>query len=73
VLEVEAGRALLNNQFLKDLFQASMMVEIDYCVIAVRNLYRSNNDFRSISTFLETLYTSSRLQLPLKGVLIIGY
>ena len=38
VIEVEAGRAVSNYQFLKDLFQASMMHEVDYLVIAVRNV-----------------------------------
>ena len=40
VLEVEAGRGLTNNQFLKDLFQACMMHNIDYLGIAVRMIYR---------------------------------
>ena len=35
VIEVEAGRALVNYQFLKDIFQASMMVDTDYLVLAV--------------------------------------
>ena len=30
VIEVEAGRGYANNQFLKDLFQASVMHDIDY-------------------------------------------
>jgi hypothetical protein len=71
VIEVEAGRAVDNNQFLKDL------------VIAVRNFYRTkaknakgykeDKDFEDINLFFETLYISSRLKLPLEGVLIIGY
>lgn len=73
VIEVEAGRAVTNYQFLKDLFQASMMYEVDYLVIAVRKDYRGNPDFQNVVTFFETLYASGRLQLPLKGVLIIGY
>jgi len=73
VIEVEAGRAVVNNQFLKDIFQASMMFEVEYLVIAVRNDYRKSDDFMKIYTFLETLYISSRLHLPLKGILLIGY
>lgn len=73
VLEVEAGRATENNQFLKDIFQASMMYGVEYLVLAVRNNYRKHDDFEIIYTFLETLYISSRLQLPLKGILLIGY
>lgn len=73
VIEVEAGRAVDNNQFLKDIFQACMMFEVEYLVIAVRNDYRGGDDFKKVFTFLETLYISSRLQLPLNGILLIGY
>jgi hypothetical protein len=75
VIEIEAGRAVANNQFLKDLFQACMMHEVDYLVIAVRNVYGKTGakDFASVSTFMDTLYASGRLQLPLNGILIIGY
>lgn len=73
VLEVEAGRGYLNNQFLKDLFQACMMHDVSYCAIAIRNRYIDSNDFENVVSFFETLYASRRLQLPLKGVLIIGY
>lgn len=73
VLEVEAGRGVLNNQFLKDLFQACMMQDVEYLGIAVRNVYKKSNDFEKIYTFFDTLYKSSRLSLPLKGVLILGY
>lgn len=72
---MEAGRAVANNQFLKDLFQACMMDEVDHLVIAVRNVYSklNNKDFAIASTFMDTLYASARLTLPLQGILIIGY
>ncbi len=73
VIEIEAGRAVDNNQFLKDIFQACMMFDVEYLVIAVRNDYRGGDDFSKIYTFLETLYISNRLHLPLKGILLIGY
>lgn len=73
VLEVEAGRAVANYQFLKDLFQACAMQEANHLVIAVRNVYGSSKDFNSVITFLETLYASSRLVLPLTSVTILGY
>lgn len=81
VIEVEAGRAVRNNQFLKDIFQACMMFDVEYLVIAVLNEYRFNsggkevvgNDYQEVRTFLETLYISNRLKLPLKGILLIGY
>lgn len=73
VIEVEAGRAVANNQFLKDIFQACMMFEVEYLIIAVRNDYRGTDDFKKIYTFLETMYISNRIKLPLKGILLIGY
>ncbi len=73
VIEVEAGRAVVNYQFLKDIFQASMMHAVEYLVLAVRNEYRKNDDFLKVHAFLETLYISNRIHLPLKGILLIGY
>jgi hypothetical protein len=73
VLEVEAGRAVDNNQFLKDIFQACMMHDVLHLAIAVRNTYRGSDDFAKVENFLETLFVSGRLQLPLKGILLIGY
>ena len=73
VIEVEAGRAFTNYQFLKDLFQACTMDETDYLVIAVRNIYRNSPDFEKIFQFFETMFLSEKLILPLKGILLIGY
>ena len=73
VMEVEAGRAYANNQFLKDIFQASVMQDIDYCVICIRQIYKTTKDYEKIHNYLETLYASNRLVLPLKGILLIGY
>ena len=81
VLEVEAGRAVRNNQFLKDIFQACMMFDVEYLAIAVLNEYRFHQqggrgiseDYKEVKTFLETLYVSNRIRLPLKGILVIGY
>lgn len=73
VIEVEAGRGVTNYQFLKDLFQASMMQDIEVLIIAIRNKYKGNSDFETVATFFDTLYVSGRLTLPLKRILIIGY
>jgi hypothetical protein len=77
VVEVEAGRGVINNQFLKDFFQACMMDEVQYLAIAVRNLYKAaginNRDFENVVTFFDTLYASRRLELPLNGILVLGY
>jgi hypothetical protein len=73
VLEVEAGRGVVNNQFLKDLFQACMMDDVDGLIIAVRKVYQRNRDFDTVHRFIDTLYASGRLALPLKRIAIIGY
>jgi len=73
VIEVEAGRGVTNHQFLKDLFQASVMHDVEYLVIAVRNIYITSRDFNKVISFIDTLYASDRLKLPLSGILIIGY
>lgn len=77
VLEVEAGRAVANYQFLKDLFEACMMHDVTHLAIAMRNIYGGggfeSRDFEKVSTFFDTLYASGRLKLPLDGILIVGY
>ena len=73
VVEVEAGRAYTNYQFLKDYFQASVMVGVDYLGIAVRNIYRGRDDFLKVKNFFDTLYASQKMTTSLKGILIIGY
>ncbi len=50
-----------------------MMHDVLHLAIAVRNTYRNSDDFAKVENFLETMYVSGRLQLPLKGILLIGY
>ena len=77
IIEVEAGRAVINNQFLKDFYQASVINECDYLVIAVKKLYRSSKsvgkDFEKVSKFMDGIFNNPRFIVPLKGILIIGY
>jgi hypothetical protein len=73
VIEVEAGRGVVNNQFLKDLFEACVMPSVAYLVIAVRSDYRGQNDFEKVCSYLDSLYASDRMRLPLEGVLVLGY
>lgn len=73
MLEVEAGRGVTNYQFLKDIFQACSCDNVDALSIAVRNTYNGNDDFNSVCTFIDTVFSSRRFQLPLKELLIIGY
>ena len=77
IIEIEAGRGVANNQFLKDLFEACVIPDIDVLVIAVMNEYHvgdvTNKDFETVVKFFETLYVSDRMNLPLKSILVIGY
>ena len=73
VLEIERGRAYANNQFLKDIFETSVMINIDYLVLAVSNLYKDSKDYEKIVSWLDTLYATNRIKLSLKGILLIGY
>ncbi len=73
VVEVEAGRAVTNYQFLKDFYETCCMVEADYLCIAVREIYRKSFDYRKVCQFFDGMYISNRFKIPLKGILIIGY
>lgn len=73
VVEVEAGRGVVNYQFLKDYFEACTMVGVEKLCIAVRNTYKASNDFEKVCRFFEAMYASGRLSIPLSGLLIIGY
>ena len=73
MLEVEAGRGVVNHQFPKDLFQACASDNVDKLAIAVRNKYKGSDDFAKVCIFIETLFVSRRLVLPLEEILIVGY
>ena len=72
-IEVEAGRAWDNKQFLKDIFEASLIDEIEYMVVAVRMKYRGRNDFLKISNWLKAIYASNKIKMNFRGLLLIGY
>lgn len=73
VIEVEAGQAVENNKYIKCIFQACLMFDVEYLVLAIRRIYRNRLNYDTVYSFLETLYISNRLKLPLKGILLIGY
>lgn len=79
VLEVEAGQAVVNYKFLKDIFEACTMDNVDYLAVAVKQVYVPNghtvhHDFQTICEgFLDTIYASNGISFKLKGIVIIGY
>ena len=72
VVEIESGRAISNYQVLKDLVESCLM-DVDYLCIALRMLYRQSKDFEKFNNIIDAIYKSNRLNIPLKGLLIIGY
>lgn len=83
LIEIESGRAYANNQFLKDFYEAIVSDIVNYLVIAVRRIYITKNkenkeknhyNFKSICRYLDVLTESKNSKnLPLEGILIIGY
>ena len=73
VIEVEAGRAVTNYQFLKDFFEACCMHDAQYLCIAVKLTYSNKNDYKKVCSFFHAMYASDRFSIPLKGILIVGY
>jgi hypothetical protein len=72
-LDVEAGRGVTNNEYLKTLLVASMLADVRYLCIALRQVYKSSRDYEKAGEFLRILYSSGAVDLALDGVLLIGY
>jgi hypothetical protein len=79
VVEVEAGRGVRNHQFLKDLFEACAIQDARFLVIMVllgywpKSFANPARDYEEVVNFIDTLYASERISLPLEGILIVGY
>lgn len=80
-LEVEAGRTIINNAVYKDVVQAALLVGLRSFALAVPLEYSYSSGsrtarsrpFEKCTAILDAIYTSSRLDLPLDAVLLIGY
>lgn len=80
-LEVEAGRSVRGNAIYRDLIQASLIVDLDYFALAVPQRYRFNTKGKMTEekpydygrTLMDAIYSSNRLRLPLKGLLLVGF
>ena len=59
IVEIEAGRAVANNQFLKDFFEACMIQDAAYLCVVVRNVYKSGDnssrDYEKVVTFFQNI------------------
>lgn len=81
LIEVEAGRAIENNQFLKDLFEACVINGFNYLCIVVPDCYTfkcnqkvmKKKAFNKVCDYMDAIYNGNRVALPVKGILIISY
>ena len=78
VLEIESGRAVMGNAIYRDLIRTSLIQGADYLVLGVRTSYsygtvKDQNDYEKTRDQLDAIYASGRLQLPFKGMLLIGW
>lgn len=70
----------MGNAVYRDLIQACVMVEVDYLVLAVPQIYKyqtsgkntASNDYENTKAVAEALFAHSRVRLPYDLVLI-GY
>jgi hypothetical protein len=82
-LEIEAGRSIRGNAIYRDIIQASLIVDLDYFVLAIPQRYRfslkgkqkeqEDRPFEYGLTVLDAIYSSGRFRLPLKGLLFVGF
>ena len=77
--EVEAGRSVQGNAIYRDLIQMSLLVDVDYAVVAGPIRYSFGvkatvtRPYQHCTTILEAIYGGRRLELPFKGFLLVGY
>ena len=80
-LEIEAGRSTRGNAVYRDIVQTSLLVGVDYFALAVPQKYSFKAGNRKVTdptyeickSIFDAIYSSERLRLPLRGVLLIGY
>lgn len=80
-LEIEAIRAVQGNAVYRDLVQLSLLVDVDYAVLAVplESEYTTHGKIRIVPSYqrcndiLGAIYNGRRLRLPFEGFLLVGY
>lgn len=80
-LEVEAGRASMGNAIYRDLFQAAVLVDLEYFFLAVPNTYKfrsgdketASRDYENAVAISESIYGHEhRFRMPY-GLAVLGY
>ena len=75
-VEVEAGRGAANNADYRDLVRTSLILDADFLAMLMPITYRSTTSIQAYARArgqLDAIYASSRLKLPFRGVLLVGY
>lgn len=75
-VEVEAGRGAANNADYRDLVRTSLILDANFLAMLMPITYRSTTSIQAYSKAraqLDAIYASSRLKLPFRGVLLVGY
>jgi hypothetical protein len=78
VLEIESGRGWMGNAFYRDLIRTSIIQDADYLILGMRLSYsygkvKNQNDYAKAKEQLDAIYSSGRLTLPFKGILLFGW
>lgn len=80
-VEVEAGRGAKGNADYRDIVRTSLLLDATYFVLMMPTTYRYKSGGKEMTALayaktrdqLSAIYASQRLQLPFRGVLVIGY
>lgn len=80
-VEVEAGRGAKGNADYRDIVRTSLLLDATFFVLMMPTTYRYKSGGKEMTSLayaktrdqLSAIYASQRLQLPFKGVLLIGY
>lgn len=72
-LWIETGRSWTNNGFLEHLIEATPCEQVDHIALAVRAIYDGAPAYDKVITYLDPVMASSRLGLPFRSVLVLGF
>ncbi|OBA77475.1 hypothetical protein A5633_18245 [Mycolicibacterium elephantis] len=76
-VEVEAGRGVANNADYRNIVRTALILDATYLVLFMPIYYRTANSvtqgYKRTLEQLDAIYASRRLQLPFRGILLVGY
>ena len=76
IMEIEACRAIINNQILRDVLKASSLDNINYLILSVRNMTKQKKktlyDYNNVIFDIDDVWRNIKPP-KLKGILVIGY